>query len=268
MQNNQPDHTFVICAYKESPYLEECIQSLLSQTVKSRILLVTSTPNEHIEGLVNKYNLEYSVNTGKAGIAQDWNYGCDQVKTKYFTIAHQDDVYKPDYLEQALKCLCQSKDPLIFFSDYGELRDGQEVVDTSLLKIKQTMLLPLRWKALWRSRFVRRRILAFGNAICCPSVTYCKGNLPSPIFVEYFKSNMDWMAWEAISRRKGSFVYCHKVLMLHRIHEESTTSELIHDDKRTEEDYQVFLRFWPAPMAKVIARIYKKSEKSNEVQHS
>ena len=37
-------HTFVICAYGESPYLEACIRSLLSQTEKSRILCATSTP--------------------------------------------------------------------------------------------------------------------------------------------------------------------------------------------------------------------------------
>ena len=33
------NHTFAICAYKESPYLEECIQSLMNQTVKSDILI-------------------------------------------------------------------------------------------------------------------------------------------------------------------------------------------------------------------------------------
>ena len=41
-------HTFVICAYKESSYLEECIVSLEKQTVKSNILMVTSTPNAFI----------------------------------------------------------------------------------------------------------------------------------------------------------------------------------------------------------------------------
>ena len=44
-------HIFAICAYKESPYLEECIVSLKNQTVKTDILLATSTPNEYIENL-------------------------------------------------------------------------------------------------------------------------------------------------------------------------------------------------------------------------
>lgn len=44
-------HTFVICAYKESQYLEECIRSLRRQTVKSNIIMVTSTPNSYISDL-------------------------------------------------------------------------------------------------------------------------------------------------------------------------------------------------------------------------
>ena len=42
------DHTFVICAYKESKYLKNCIRSLENQTVKSHILIATSTGNAYI----------------------------------------------------------------------------------------------------------------------------------------------------------------------------------------------------------------------------
>ena len=37
---NAEDHTFVVCAYKKSEYLEECIQSLRNQTVMSTIITV------------------------------------------------------------------------------------------------------------------------------------------------------------------------------------------------------------------------------------
>ena len=43
------EHTFVIPAYKDSPYLESCIQSLLNQTMKGEIVLTTSTPSLFIE---------------------------------------------------------------------------------------------------------------------------------------------------------------------------------------------------------------------------
>ena len=46
------DHTFVICAYKESKYLEELIKSLKAQTVKSNVIMSTSTPNEYIKKML------------------------------------------------------------------------------------------------------------------------------------------------------------------------------------------------------------------------
>ena len=42
------EHTFAICAYKESVYLETCIRSLKEQTIESNIIMVTSTPNEYL----------------------------------------------------------------------------------------------------------------------------------------------------------------------------------------------------------------------------
>ena len=58
-------HTFVICAYKESSYLEECIVSLEKQTVKSNILMVTSTPNTFISEMAEKHNIPLIVNEGE-----------------------------------------------------------------------------------------------------------------------------------------------------------------------------------------------------------
>ena len=51
-------HTFVICAYGESPYLQACIQSCVNQTSvnaqESKIILYTSTPNTLIDQLAKK----------------------------------------------------------------------------------------------------------------------------------------------------------------------------------------------------------------------
>ena len=97
------NHTFALCAYKKSDYLEECIKSLINQTKKSEILIATSTPNEFIYGLAEKYSIPVFVNGGVAGIAGDWNFGYSKATTEYVTIAHQDDVYEPDYAEKIIK---------------------------------------------------------------------------------------------------------------------------------------------------------------------
>lgn len=259
------DHTFAICAYKESEYLEECIKSLKNQTVSTDIILATSTPNDYISGLCSKYNIEMFVNNGEHGITQDWNFAYAKADSKYVTIAHQDDVYEPEYVENLLSYIQKVDKPIIFFTDYGELRDGKKVYDNKLLKIKRIMLLPLRRKLFWNSKFVRRRILSLGSPICCPAVTYVKENCPEVVFKSGFRSDEDWEAWEMLSKRNGAFVYCKKPLTLHRIHEDSETSKILGDNARTKEDYVMFCKFWPKFIAKILTKVYGTSEKSNDL---
>lgn len=260
------DFTFVICAYKESPYLEECIYSLKQQSMKVKIILVTSTPNDYIETIVNKNKLEYYVNTGKSGIAEDWNFGLSKVQTKIACIAHQDDIYEPEYVRKILNHINRHRRPLIAHTDYGEIRGNQRIMKNKLLKIKRLMLLPLRIQSLQNIIFVRRCILSFGSAICCPSVSFVLENLPKSIFTSGYRSDVDWQAWEKISKFKGSFVYCNDILMYHRIHEDSATTAIIADNDRTKEDFEMFCKFWPKWVARIIEYFYRKGEKSNAIK--
>ena len=66
MEYQNTDHTFAVCAYKESPYLESCIKSLVNQKVKSNIIVCTSTPCEFIENMAKKYDLPYYVGKERA----------------------------------------------------------------------------------------------------------------------------------------------------------------------------------------------------------
>ena len=100
MKNNK--HTFAVCAYKESPYLEECVQSVQNQTVQSKVIITTSTPNEYIKQISEKYNVPLYINEGEKGITQDWNFAYKMAETELVTIAHQDDVYLPNYVEEIL----------------------------------------------------------------------------------------------------------------------------------------------------------------------
>lgn len=259
------DLTFVICAFKESRYLEECIKSLKNQTINVKIIAVTSTPNQYIADLCNKYSVPLFINTGEKGIAEDWNFGYSMAKTKLVTIAHQDDVYRPEYAETLIANINLNKKTLIAFSDYGELRDGIVIENNKLLSVKRKLLIPLRIRGFQSSKFIRRRALSLGNPICCPAVTYVKQDLPNKIFESYFLSNVDWQTWENISKMEGAFVYVPRVLMYHRIHENSTTTAIIADNDRSKEDYEMLCKFWPKWIARIIEHFYKQGEKSNEI---
>ena len=262
---DKSNYVFVICAYGESPYLEECIYSLLNQSIPVGIIIATSTPNKYIETLAAQYHLNVYVNNDSKGIAGDWNFGYQKANGRIVTIAHQDDIYGPNFAQKNLEKINNAKHPLISFSDYGEIRDGKRVVSNRLLNIKRIMLFPLRITLLQRVRFIRRRILSFGSPICCPSVTYVKENLPDVIFESGYKGSLDWQAWERLSKLKGSFIYCNDILMFHRIHSESATSVNIAGNDRTKEDYEMFCKFWPKKIAGLLESFYRRGEKSNEV---
>ena len=265
MRYKARNHTFAICAYKESPYLEKCILSVKGQTQLGDIIMVTSTPNDYIKELASQYEIPLYIRDGQSNIADDWNFAYQKAETELITITHQDDIYCSNYLEDVLKEVNRAKNPLIFFGDYGEIRGEDIVTDNRLLKIKKVMLMPLRNRFLWKSRFVRRRILSLGSAICCPSVTYVRDNLPSVVFEKGYQSDLDWQAWEKFSRLRGSFVYCNKVLMLHRIHSGSATTQIIADSNRTKEDYDMYCKFWPKWMANLLIKFYTKSQDSNTI---
>lgn len=72
MYYSKKDHTFVVCAYGESIYLEECIKSVMNQTVKSQVIMTTSTVNSYIRFLAEKYGIRLIVNKKRnAGIVED-----------------------------------------------------------------------------------------------------------------------------------------------------------------------------------------------------
>ena len=67
-------HTFVVLAYKESKYLEECIKSVLNQSLKTNVVIATSTPNDYIYDMAKKYNLDVIVNENSKGIGYDFDF--------------------------------------------------------------------------------------------------------------------------------------------------------------------------------------------------
>lgn len=256
-------HTFVICAYKEQPYLEECVKSLKNQTVKSKIILSTSTPNDFISGVAKKYNVELKINSKTKGHINDFCFAYKQANTKYVTLCHQDDVYYENFAEEIITKMEKSKRPVIAFSNYYELKNNKTVKNNLLLIVKRIINFPLL--LFKKSKRMKLFTLSLGNAICAPSVTYNKEVLKRPLIASDFKSNIDWITYIEFAKEKGSFVYVKKPLMAHRIHEESTTTQVISNNVKHDEDYVIFKKFWPDIIAKFLVKIYSTSEKSNNI---
>lgn len=255
------DHTFAICAYKESKFLEECIKSLKKQTMKSNIIMCTSTPNDFIKNLAKKYDIKLYINKGKSGIGPDWNFAVSKTETPLCTIAHQDDLYEKNYCEEIYKVYQKDKNFSIAFGDYREFKNGKKIELTKNLKIKKFLLRKLVNNG--NSKKARLSALKYGNAICCPCVTVNKTVVGDKPYETDFKCNLDWATWTKFARMDYPFEYINKELMQHRIYSESTTSSLIENNVRLEEDYKMYLEFWPKPIAKLFMHFYKDAIKTN-----
>ncbi len=260
------NHTFVIPTYKESPYLESCILNLKKQSVHSNIIITTSTPTEQTKGVAQKYDIEYFINnSGRLGIGNDWNFALSKVNTKLATIAHQDDIYEEKYTENIIKASQKKSDSLLFFTDYNDLV-GDKIRAKSLnYFIKKILLLPFLIKSSHKNYSIKKSILVFGDAICCPSVTFNLENIGNSkdLFSSEHKCVLDWIAWLKLSKQKGSFTYINKKLIQHRIHESSETSVSLNSGIRKKEEYEVFKRIWGKGFAKLLMLFYSFGHKDN-----
>lgn len=251
-------HAFVVCAYKESEYLEDCVKSLLDQTVRSPIAMATSTPNEFIKGIADKYNLPLYIRDDKSDIQADWNFAADQIESEWITIAHQDDLYDKQYVEKLVNKIDKMPSAVMAMTDYRPIIHGL-ISDDRNCKIKRLLRWPLTFRTLAKSKFIRKMTLSMGNCMCCPSVAYHKSVIDGPIFTSDLKFSLDWDTFLKFAGMKGGFVYVNKPLTYYRIHSEATTVGFINNNTRVYEDDIMFSKFWPKFIVKIILKLYRKS---------
>jgi len=227
MSPGTAEHTFVVLAYKDSAYLEKCIQSVMNQTLPAKVLVATSTPSEYISNLATKYGLEVRVNTNSGSIGKDWNFGYSCADTPYVTIAHQDDEYMPDYSERCVKAAKKyhSSRPLIVFNPPVNYVNGKLVRVSFKNIMRGLFIFPFHFRECYRSKFIKKFILLFSNSISCPGVFFVKGNLGDFGFSENLGYILDWKAWYDMSQMDGAFIYVPKALHTHLEHENSATSQ-------------------------------------------
>lgn len=265
LNNSSYTHTFVICAYGECIYLEECIKSIFNQSISSKVIMVTSTNNKYIKDMCKRYNIKLYVRKGKSDIQRDWNFGYNCTDSDLVTLVHQDDIYEEKYLYNVLNYYNRYDDIYFVCTDYYVLKDGIKCSDLNS-KLKKVLKFFLRFSIFNKMKFFKVMSLSFGNSICCPSVTYNKKMLGNDnIFTSKLKFSLDWDTFIKIAKMKGRIGYISKKLLCYRIHEDATTMKYVVDkSKRYEEDMYCFLQIWPKWFARIILRFYEKASGTYE----
>lgn len=250
-------HSFVVLAHGHSPYIEDCLQSLFSQTVPSKIIIATSTPTEHLQSLAEKHGITYRIINKSSCIADDWNYALQIPDEQYITLAHQDDLYHSDYTASIIAAMGEEADTLISFSDYSIIRNDTLHKWTTLLLVKRVILaMFFLFTNRIRNQAIRRICLSLGNPICCPTVTFDKSKIAHLKFDPTYRVNLDWKYWIDLTHLEGSFIYVKKRLLDYRSHPETTTRHAILSGMRENEDRRCYELLWPRPISSMLSWLY------------
>lgn len=254
------DLTFVVCAYKECPYLRESIESLVNQTEKAHIIISTSTPNDYIKDIAAEYGIEVRVNP-EPGQIRDYNFAIKQGNTELVMLAHQDEILHKDFAKHVIDEVNKVDDPIIAFTDYIEMHDDKvDKKQSKMIKIKKFLLMPLKSKMIASTIWGKRLSLRFGDPITHPSVVCVMSKMPDVLFREQYKAAMDWDLWERLSKEEGSFVYVDKILLYHRMNDLNQTAVLLKTtNERYENEYDIFCRFWPKWFSRFLMKFYSKA---------
>lgn len=262
-------HTFAVCAYQDSPYLEACIRSLKEQSSPSEIICCTSTPSPYIERITKAYQIPLYVRDGTSNIREDWLFAYQKARGRLVTIAHQDDVYRRDYAKEVKKAYAAYPDLLVFASDYLTLKmreGGQEKPEAvnPVWLVKKLLRLPLRLRCCSDRVWWKRSVLVFGNSICCPSCTYHKANIGDHLFESPYAFALDWDNLYQLAGKKGRFLCVEKPLLAYRVHEGATTKACIRDNRRMQEEIAMFRKIWPEFVVRILMYFYKKAYQAYE----
>lgn len=259
-------HTFVICAYKESKYLEDCIRSLKAQEVKSYIKIATSTPNEYIYSIANKYGIDVFVNNMKkenniSNIGNDWQFAYNIAETDLVTIAHQDDIYLKNYTKDLLKYKKRYRDMTLFTTPSITLKDGRVKLG-KVEFIKQLLRLPLICNSLNNIKIIKRWSVTLGNPIIAPSCAYDKRLCPKDLFISSFQFALDWECVLRLAKLEGRFVLSKSPGICYRVHDGAATKKSILNHSRQMEESIMFDRLLPKPIAGIVKKLYQSSYKA------
>ncbi len=250
------DHCFVVMAYGDSPFLAGCLASLRAQTIEPRIIVTTSTPSPFVERVAAASSAPMIVNPQRQGIAADWNFAIRAARSRYVTLAHQDDTYMPTFLAQTLKALARA-DGLLCFTSYQEINDEGAPMSSKISKVKHL----IEMVTLGDSTAIRgsrlRAFLSFGDPLPCSSVTFDMALLNDFAFSGAYRAVLDWDAWWRLMTAGKTFIRIPERLVGRRHNSLTETSKLLADGTRRKEDLHMFRRAWPRPLSDLIAFAYR-----------
>ena len=135
--------TAITAAYNAASYIENCIQSVLAQTVPCRMVIVDDASLDDTYAIAMRYAEEYPdritvlKNEQNAGAAASRNRAAACATTPYVAILDADDWWQEDKTERQLKRLAETKADACYAG--RELMHADGTSTTKIVQVPETV---------------------------------------------------------------------------------------------------------------------------------
>jgi glycosyltransferase involved in cell wall biosynthesis len=189
----------LIPVYNGERFIAQAIESLLDQSHSNfRLTCIDDCSTDRSVEIMRRFDdgrLSIRTNPSRIGLARNWNRALDMAtETPYLVIAHQDDIYEREYLEQMIDLM--ESHPRAFMGHCRTLS-----IDESGSSV--TLPAAIYKETFWPRTHVSERPideeirwLQKGNYIVCPTVMFRRSALSSiGRFNEQLEFVTDWEYW-------------------------------------------------------------------------
>jgi glycosyltransferase involved in cell wall biosynthesis len=239
---------FVMPLYNGARHLREAIASLLQQ--RARVVCVDDGSTDDSVVIARACGVEVVPSSQHLGLAGNWNRCLELVTTELFVLAHQDDVYEPDYAATMLPLI--DAHPRAFIAHCKTVSiDGEgRTVSTPAAAYKES-LWP-REAPYEHDAAAELAPLARGNFIVAPSVIFRTAAVRRIGPFSPLQFVTDWEYWFRGLLAGYTIAGTHKRLLRFRRHEGTATRAT----ERTMDRYreEIALQRWLATKAKIEPR--------------
>jgi glycosyltransferase involved in cell wall biosynthesis len=207
--NLTPKVSIIIPVYNGSNFLDESIDSALSQTYKKTEVIVVndgSNDNGMTEKVAKSYRNQiryFRKNNG--GVASALNYGIKKMKGLFFSWLSHDDIYYPHKIQKQIEYLNKiNKFSIILYSDF-------EIINEKSQYVRIVKVPPLGMNS------IRYHLTRYSAINGCTLLIPRLGLLKSGGFNTKLRATQDYDMWYRLSKYYN-YIHHPEVLVKTRIH--------------------------------------------------
>lgn len=224
------DLTVVIPAHNCERYILEALESVESQTARPySVIVVENASSDKTNDRINVYARDSVVpirlvHTDCPGVSNARNLGFSLAETPLIAMLDADDLYAPQFLEQALAAYNAIEDLVLFFGNRKPLQDGK-VIDEAFLE--KTRLKEAAYEevipAIFKVTEGLFHHLVYGSFVSCSgAVVRRNAAYAAELFPTFLAASEDRYFFTKLSLQ-GAAAYTKKITHYYRTHEASRT---------------------------------------------